>query len=98
MKIVRLENNTVAEIVPTDALPVSKWYGEDFAAQCIESPDSVGYGWVYDPKTKLFSPPPEPGSPEPDEITLIKAQVQSQADREEFLEDCIAEMAMELYG
>lgn len=50
-------------------------------------------GW-----TPLPIPEPKPTHDLPDERTLLKAQVQAQADREEFLEDCIAEMAMELYG
>ncbi len=32
------------------------------------------------------------------ENKLLRAQVQSLSDREEFLEDCIAEMAVQVYG
>ena len=32
------------------------------------------------------------------DVNLLKAQVQAQSDRTDFLEDCIAEMAMEVYG
>lgn len=32
------------------------------------------------------------------ENTLLKAQLQAQADRSEFIEDCIAEMAMQVYS
>lgn len=32
------------------------------------------------------------------ENRFLKAQVQAQSDRTDFLEDCIAEMAMEVYG
>jgi hypothetical protein len=47
---------------------------------------------------------PEP-EPEPtvtmeslqEENKLLKAQVQAQSDRSDFLEDCIAEMALEIY-
>lgn len=99
MKIVRLSSyNTVMETIPDYALPVEDWYGKAFAEQCREAPDEVMDNWVFDPEKNTFSPPPPPPPPEPDERTLLKAQVQAQADREEFLEDCIAEMAMELYG
>lgn len=32
-----------------------------------------------------------------DENKLLKAQIQAQTDRSEFIEDCIAEMAMQVY-
>lgn len=32
------------------------------------------------------------------ENNLLKAQIQAQSDRTEFIEDCIAEMAMEVYS
>jgi hypothetical protein len=32
-----------------------------------------------------------------EENKLLKAQVQAQSDRSDFLEDCIAEMALEIY-
>lgn len=32
------------------------------------------------------------------ENTLLKAQIQAQSDRSDFVEDCIAEMAMMVYG
>lgn len=32
------------------------------------------------------------------ELSSLKAQVQAQSERSDFLEDCIAEMAMEVYG
>jgi len=67
-----LNENVVVEIIPEYALPVEKWYGSAFAAQCIEAPDDVEQGWVYDGNSfsKLI-PEPEP-EPEPttEEITL----------------------------
>ena len=54
MKFVRLENNKVVEIIPDYALPVEKWYGEEFASRCIESPDEVEQGWFYDSESKKF--------------------------------------------
>ena len=66
MKTVRLKNNIVAEIIPDYALPVADWYGEAFAAQCLEAPDEVEQHWCYDPESGAFSAPePEP-EPEPE--------------------------------
>ena len=50
MKTVKLKDNIVAEIIPEYALPVEKWYGADFAAQCVEASDEVEQLWVYDPE------------------------------------------------
>lgn len=66
MKTVRLKNNEVWEVIPEEALPVEKWYGEEFAAECTEAPDEVDQRWVYDPETGTFSPPPEPVPVEPE--------------------------------
>lgn len=54
-----------------------------------------------------LSPPPQP-EPEPEnpitleelqkENKLLKAQLQAQVDRSDFIEDCIAEMATVVYG
>lgn len=66
MKTVRLKNNIVFEIIPEYALPVEKWYGAEFAAECVESPDDVEQHWVYDPETGTFSEPPEPEPVEPE--------------------------------
>lgn len=33
-----------------------------------------------------------------DEIALLRAQIQAMSDRNDFIEDCIAEMAMQLYS
>lgn len=62
MKTVRLRNNTVAEIIPEYALPVETWYGETFAAQCMEAPDEVEQRWTYDPESGTWS---EPGDTDP---------------------------------
>lgn len=55
MKTVLLKENKVREIIPDYALPVEKWYGAAFAAECMEAPDEVEQGWVYDPVTGVFS-------------------------------------------
>lgn len=57
MKTVRLKENKVQEIIPDYALPVEKWYGKAFAAECVEAPDEVEQGWIYDPATGSFSEP-----------------------------------------
>lgn len=47
---------------------------------------------------------PEPSAPQPTindlikENELLKAQIQAQSDRNDFMEDCIAEMAMQIYS
>ena len=64
MKTVRLKENKVQEIIPDYALPAEKWYGAAFAAECVEAPDEVEQGWVYDPVSMLFSPAPD-HEPEP---------------------------------
>lgn len=55
MKIVYLENDRVIEIIPEEATPVSKWYGEEFASHCVEAPDEVEQHWYYNPNTGFFS-------------------------------------------
>ena len=70
MKTVRLKNNVVVEIIPEYALPVEKWYGAVFAAQCMEAPGEVDQNWTYDPETGTWAEPapyvePDP-APEPE--------------------------------
>lgn len=55
--------------------------------------------WVVTAMAPGIVPEPEP-SPEvtpPPSNEMLSAQVQAISDRQEFIEDCIAEMAMELY-
>ena len=42
--------------------------------------------------------PTPPTPPEPDQITLMQAQIDSLSERNDFLEDCIAEMATQVYN
>ena len=70
LKTVRIKNNIVVEIIPEYALPVEKWYGTAFAAQCVEAPDEVDQHWTYDPETGTWAEPapyvePDP-APEPE--------------------------------
>lgn len=67
MKTVLLKENKVREIIPEYALPVEKWYGPAFAAECMEAPDEVEQGWVYDPETGAFSESAETPEPEPEQ-------------------------------
>ena len=53
--IVRVKNGIVVEIIPEYALPVEKWYGVDFARECVEAPDEVEQGWWYDANSGEFS-------------------------------------------
>lgn len=69
MRIVRLENNIVVEILPQETYEkgIAHWYGEEFAKQCTEAPEGAAQGWVYDSVAKAFSAPlpivPEPYTP-----------------------------------
>ena len=110
MKVARIENNIVIEIIPEYALPVEKWYGAQFAALCKEVPDNVEPNYVYDPKTDSYQPPvvEDPPAPPPtidervttleSENDLLKQQIKAASDQNDFLEDCIAEMAGIVYA
>lgn len=103
MKIVRVVQGKVIEVIPKSAVPVSDWYNAQFAAQCVEAPDVVQPNWYYDAITKEFSESPfvDPSPTLEDVVSenkLLKAQLQAQSDRSDFIEDCIAEMAMAVYG
>lgn len=74
MKIVRLENNVVREIIPEYAQPVEQWYCATFAANCIEAPDNVDQRWVYDPATQTFSAPEENPTTQ-EKIAALKVQL-----------------------
>jgi hypothetical protein len=65
VKWVRIENGIVREIIPEAAtIPsVAHWYGEEFAAQCVEAPNEVEQNWTY--RAGNFSPPALPSPPEP---------------------------------
>lgn len=102
MRTVHVLNNKVTEIVPEYAIPVLDWYGPEFASHCIEAPDQVQPNWKYNPVTGTFYEPTDE-----EELTLeslkaenklLKSQLQAQVDRSDFIEDCIAEMAMAVYG
>ena len=108
MKTVSVVDRVVVEIIPEYALPVAKWYGPVFARSCMEAPDDVEQGWVYDPATGSFSPPgpePEP-EPTPEERiveleaqnAMLTAQVQALSQQNEFHEELIVELANVVYA
>ena len=75
MKIVKLEQNIVREVIPEDVRPLDVYYPPDFCAQCVEAPDEVEQRWVYDPDANTFAPPPEPEAPIEPEPSDLAAQV-----------------------
>ena len=72
--------------------------------------DDMAEAWVEDATAEEVAeweaehPAPDPPSRPPtngelqEENKLLKAQLAATADRQEFLEDCIAEMAVQVYG
>ena len=79
MKIVRLDGKVVREVIPDYALPVEKFYGVAFAAQCVEAPDEVDQRWILnedgswtDPDT---IPVPEEPVAEPTELEQMRADI-----------------------
>lgn len=75
-KWVRIKNGIVAEIIPEYALPVADWYGEAFAASCVEAPDEVGQRWTYDPEMGTFAAPaPKEEPEEPEEPSGDAARI-----------------------
>lgn len=67
MKTVRISNGSVVEIIPDYALPPEKWYGKEFASQCVEAPDDVEQNWSYDKETQTFSKNNPAAPPKPEE-------------------------------
>lgn len=59
----------------------------------IDANGDLHYGEV-DSETLHWGSDPDPV----DEVALLKAQLKAQTDRCDFLEDCIAEMAMRVYN
>ena len=71
-----------------------------------EFASSIGAKPFYDGATigASYSPPPPPPADSEriealeTENALLKAQLQAQTERSDFIEDCIAEMAMQVYA
>lgn len=93
MNTIRLLNNFVLEIIPEYALPVEKWYGSEFAKNCMEVSDDVQPGMIYDSEKGTFDWP----VPEANETVLLKEKFEALTSQQSFLEDCIAELAAEVY-
>lgn len=71
--VVRVDNKIVVEIVPDYALPVEKYYSAEFCSQCVDAPDGVEQGWIYNPDSGSFSEPePEP-EPEATDTEVLNA-------------------------
>lgn len=71
MKTVRLENNVVREVIPDYALPVEKFYGAEFSAQCVEAPDEVDQHWILNEDGTWIDPATiVPEEPTPAEIPV----------------------------
>lgn len=82
-------DNTIREIIPdnaTKSLPewedvteglqaITKWYGEDFAAHCVEAPDEVMQNWSYDGLIFIPPVPPEITPPQPTAEDRLRADV-----------------------
>lgn len=102
MKVVYLLGTTVREIVPFSLEQIPSLYGKQFSQSCIEAPDQVQPNWKYNPITGAFSEPVDEDEPSLESLQaenkLLKAQLQAQSDRSDFIEDCIAEMAIQVYG
>ena len=102
MKIVRLQDNVVYEIIPEYALPVEKWYGSEFAAHCVEAPSEVEQGWIYDDEAKTFSKPTPAPEPQLDDITALQLAVaelaEQQAADQTANELALAELAETMIG
>jgi hypothetical protein len=83
MKYVRLDGaNTVQEIIPDAATQpsIAFWYGEDFAATCVQAPDDVQPNMVYDAGTFTLPPPPPPAPPTLDDrVAQLEQEVQQLA-------------------
>ena len=93
MKIVRLDNGTVAEIIPQYATPVEKWYGAAFAAVCAEAPDEVEAGWMRNADGTWSAPV------EPESVPAEPEEPDTEADMLETILDHEARLAaLELGG
>lgn len=77
MKIVYLDpDHTVREVLPeaTYEKGAAFWYGSEFAERCVEAPDDVEQGFVYDAENGTFSEPVLIAET-PSQLDKIEAQV-----------------------
>lgn len=72
-------------------------YAPNDAPKVETLPEGDTCDYLYVDGEFVYDPLPEEPRPV-DEMTLLRAQVQALSDRNEFMEDCIAEMAMMVYN
>lgn len=104
MQYVRIEANVVVELVPPYVYEpsIAYWFNQAYADQCVEAPDNVVEGMIYNPKTKTFLNPEDaekiPTNEElADENKILRAQLQFQTEHAQMLEGCIVELAAMVY-
>jgi len=104
-KWVRIENGVVREIIPDEATTpnVAYWYGEDFAARCVEADDGGRERWAH--ADGVFSAREDTAAEtesEPDTLTQTQIAIAELAEVEAAhnLENklAIAELAETLLG
>lgn len=107
MKIGILRDGVCIDVCVFDSLGVARdflsqgvWKG---ANQVLSIPGGFGIGDKYsNGKWERLNfpenPEPTPISLLQEENKLLKSQLQAQTERSDFIEDCIAEMAMMVYG
>lgn len=102
LKYCRINGDVVVEIFPYNPF---EWIPNDaFLSTCKECPESTEVGYIYK-DGQFIDPSTIPHEPSMDEKiaaltsenTRLKAQLQAQSDRSDFVEDCIAEMATLVY-
>lgn len=93
-------NGFVDSILSESFETLSGYYGPKYLKCCFLVDYPVQIGYVWDSYQEKFVS-------EQDRITekdlirenkLLKAKLQAQIDRSDFIEDCIAEMATQVYG
>ena len=97
---VHMKNGIVDEVINCSKEFLETYYGADFVSSCVFVSYKVEVGYVWDEYFERFVP--ESAKTLPADIVaenkLLKAQLQAQSDRSDFIEDCIAEMAIQVYG
>ena len=90
------EGERLLEVSPPSNLVKPRWNGEAWeeaaTAEEIES-------WKQEnPTEEMGSPSPSPLEALQAENNLLRAQITAASSRQDFLEDCIAEMAVQVYN
>lgn len=99
---VHVKDGAIDDILYVTQDFLSAYYGRAYSQSCVYVDYPVKVGWVWDAYQERFVPSEEvlqktlPQLQE--ENKLLKAQLQAQTERSDFIEDCIAEMAMTVYG